>query len=855
MGGDPAPWDANTTDNWSAGGGDNRYFNLDNVTFNDTASQFNVDLTETLAPGSLTISNTGSNDYTFSGTGAVVGATGITKTGDATATLANTGVNSYAGGIDVQDGTLILASLNNQTAGDINVASGATLQIGNGTDNVGGRFTNDVNSNLTVNGILIGNLGGTANEGIPQNITGSGAVQVNSGGLELSGDNSAFTGTFTASGGTIFVQSLNALGDISAATPVVTASSGGAIDLAMPDSGSGVINLNKNFSLGGSGEGTIFSGALENNTDNVTFNHNGAISLTADTTLRTDGQGTQVNYNTSITGTNTSLTFSMGNGDGGGTTINGGSITNVNAGLNLGTGGLIVNGTGAAAGGTNPGLLNLNAANTYSGDTSIGVGGNGVATVVLNNVDALGTTSNINLGENGNLDVSNLGGLTLTSGQTVAGEGTVTGNLTAPSGTTIRVGAAGVPSTSILLSRHDFEVGGEDSSGNGNEVTFGTSASVDTVATAAVGTGSLALTDAADNNGNRAEGDNYAGVIGGGARTYSFWFNGTNPPVDTQPAFISAGLNSTGERFEIKVQQDGQLRVEIQGNGVNYINTNSTSFFDGNWHHIAVTLPQNGLLDDVILYLDGVAEIDDGSATGEVVNTANANIYYGDSHNGGANRNFEGSMDDVQIYRAELNASEVLALFNSPGSINAGVAPDTSGIGTLTMDGDLTLQAGATLELDLFSETLSDSLDVTGTLALGGTLDIDYFGTTTLANGDTFDIFDFTSASGSFATLDLPTLGAGLAWDTSSLITTGEISVVAALPGDFDFDGDVDGSDFLVWQRTDGTPAGLAAWQANYGSGTLATVGTTSVPEPSSILLVLLVIGFCAGHSRNKGYK
>lgn len=54
--------------------------------------------------------------------------------------------------------------------------------------------------------------------------------------------------------------------------------------------------------------------------------------------------------------------------------------------------------------------------------------------------------------------------------------------------------------------------------------------------------------------------------------------------------------------------------------------------------------------------------------------------------------------------------------------------------------------------------------------------------------------------------------------------------------GDFDGDGDVDGSDFLTWQRDPGV-GDLALWQSNYGAGTLSAV--SSVPEPSSIALLL----------------
>ncbi|MDZ4657600.1 MAG: PEP-CTERM sorting domain-containing protein [Bythopirellula sp.] len=58
--------------------------------------------------------------------------------------------------------------------------------------------------------------------------------------------------------------------------------------------------------------------------------------------------------------------------------------------------------------------------------------------------------------------------------------------------------------------------------------------------------------------------------------------------------------------------------------------------------------------------------------------------------------------------------------------------------------------------------------------------------------------------------------------------------------GDFDNDGDVDGRDFLKWQRG-GSPNPLSAgdlisWQTNYGAGPLMA-NSTSVPEPGSMLI------------------
>lgn len=53
--------------------------------------------------------------------------------------------------------------------------------------------------------------------------------------------------------------------------------------------------------------------------------------------------------------------------------------------------------------------------------------------------------------------------------------------------------------------------------------------------------------------------------------------------------------------------------------------------------------------------------------------------------------------------------------------------------------------------------------------------------------------------------------------------------IATSLPGDFDNDGDVDGRDFLLWQR-DSSVGDLADWQANYGNTSLTSAA--SVPEP-----------------------
>ncbi len=75
----------------------------------------------------------------------------------------------------------------------------------------------------------------------------------------------------------------------------------------------------------------------------------------------------------------------------------------------------------------------------------------------------------------------------------------------------------------------------------------------------------------------------------------------------------------------------------------------------------------------------------------------------------------------------------------------------------------------------------------------------------------------------------------------------------AFVEGDFDRDGDVDGNDFLVWQRGGSTTSplssiDLAAWQSNNGASLLPVAATAAaIPEPTTfgLLLGIGVIGAC----------
>jgi MYXO-CTERM domain-containing protein len=96
--------------------------------------------------------------------------------------------------------------------------------------------------------------------------------------------------------------------------------------------------------------------------------------------------------------------------------------------------------------------------------------------------------------------------------------------------------------------------------------------------------------------------------------------------------------------------------------------------------------------------------------------------------------------------------------------------------------GNVTANAGSTTLIEIGGTGAGqfDELNIVGSLSAGGTFDVDLIGGFNPAAGNSFDVLDFLSASGSY-TLSLPSLGAGLAWNTASLLNTGTISVVAAV--------------------------------------------------------------------------
>jgi autotransporter-associated beta strand protein len=88
------------------------------------------------------------------------------------------------------------------------------------------------------------------------------------------------------------------------------------------------------------------------------------------------------------------------------------------------------------------GAVNLNGANTFTGNTVVNNG-----TLTLGNASAIGGSTAVILNNNGILDATALGSLSLASGQSLRGFGTVRGSVTAASGSTLVPGGVGSAGT------------------------------------------------------------------------------------------------------------------------------------------------------------------------------------------------------------------------------------------------------------------------------------------------------------------------------------------------------------------------------------------------------------------------
>jgi len=468
----------------------------DSVLFDDSATGTRVvNLTTTLTPTAVTVDNSSGN-YTFTGPGTVSGATTLTKEGTGTLFLQNTGANNFSGTITISGGTL--------QAGDGSTAGAGQLGSGNIVLSGGSlALERPVGDDFALANIISG--AGTLTQQGGDTVT-------------LTGNNSAFNGSFNVTGGVLKVGNSNGLGTASGAV-----GSGGILDVTG-------FSINNTLTLnGGAVQATAGAGSMLGGP--VTLSGGGSANVVAGATLTISGA---IGGSGGFTTTNGGLLILTGSNTYDTTAINAGTLQ-VGAGGTLGSlgsgavtdnGTLIFNrtdnyggpvsnnisGTGALT--LNSGTLTLGGANTYTGATTISAG-----TLRLGGVGALGNgtsnTSGVTVNASGGaLDLGGISptagvGLTL-NGTGVSGGGALT-NSSATAATYSGLIALG-SNSSIAASDGNIILSNTGTiTGSGNNLILDGSATGSSVASG-IGTGAGTLTKQGTGTWTLSGADTYTGA-------------------------------------------------------------------------------------------------------------------------------------------------------------------------------------------------------------------------------------------------------------------------------------------------------------------------------------------------------
>jgi len=224
------------------------------------------------------------------------------------------------------------------------------------------------------------------------------------------------------------------------------------------------------------------------------------------------------------------------------------------------------------------------------------------------------------------------------------------------------------------------------------------------------------------------EAGGYPGVTGTEPRTVCAWIRTTTP----NRTIMSWGVNVAGEKWRMRADATGGLRVEVSG-GYHY---GVTNIADGQWHHVAVTFEDDGSPDvlDTLLYVDGQAEAAADSLDEPIDTAATGAVRIGESpwHNAA----FVGEIDDARIYDKVLTEEEIRVVMRGNPLLAGDPAPARDAIVDIRTADSLSWSAGDTAAshdvyfgtdrggLELQANQAGTSFSLAGLVAFGGG---DYF--------------------------------------------------------------------------------------------------------------------------------
>jgi hypothetical protein len=170
------------------------------------------------------------------------------------------------------------------------------------------------------------------------------------------------------------------------------------------------------------------------------------------------------------------------------------------------------------------------------------------------------------------------------------------------------------------------------------------------------------------------------------------------------------------------------------------------------------------------------------------------------------------------------------------------------------LDGDFVQAPTGVLKLEAAGTSAGefDVLQVTGDVALGGTVELSFIGGYLPQAGDELAFLQVDGALAMSAAWNL--IGVEMEYETvaeAGGVTFRALTdaVATGRPGDFNNDGFVDAADYVVWRKNVRTQEEYKAWRANFGqtAGNGAIAGANSaVPEPAALVLSVAAMITCS---------
>ncbi len=745
--------------------------------------------------------------------------------------------------------------------------------------------TDELEVGLSGNGTLTVSAGGQVSSrstGVGIRATSTGVVTVTGSGSQW--NNSDDFRLFT--NGTLNIADGGALTTGSLRTGSLDNSAGGTLNL------NGGSLTTGSFDFSGSSDFS-YSGTFNFNDGTLTVNGAGGTFAPGTAGFTIDGDDASALPTLVIAGgTSASLTgdLKVGNTNKGTLTLSGsGSVTTTAATtiasgstLNIDGGSLTTGSFDNSANGTfnfNDGTLTVNGASgTFSpSENFYRINGNTALaepTLVITNGATAAPQSSVRVGDTnkGNLTISGGGSMSLND----------FGIIGSSSGSTGVVTVTGSGSQ-LNQSAESFFVGydgnGTLSVADGGQVTTRDN----TIGRASSATGVATVTGV----GSQLNNPSYELNVGfNGSGTLNVMAGGQ---VNSEDAFIGIFAGSTGvvtvtgggsqwnisDEFQLGLGGNGTLTVSagglvssatasvgeisnavatVTGSGSQWNNSGTFRIYANSTLNIAdggALRADGGVTNDGTMALNTTASVKGNianNATGLITSSGGTATLFNDVVNNGEVRTDAGS---VTVYNGSYSGT---GSHTGTGTVRfeGGLKPGSSPA-AISFAGDVLFGASLVSQFE-FGGSLPgefDQLDIAGDLMLAGTLQVDLINSFSPSLGQQFQILDVAGTlAGTFDGLNEGNL-VGNFGGTDLFITYAsgdgnDVSLVATLPGDFDLDFDVDGFDFLMWQRgqspNPSSASDLNLWQDNYGATIPAPVAATAIPEPTSAVLSLVMV-------------